>query len=72
MWKPPVLSSSPARLSDFPPWDLFPINDLAGRGHSRCTTMGQVVDTRVALQWDYDVPVVYEARVASVIEVYRL
>ena len=37
----------------------------------------QVLDTRVALQWDYDVPVVYEARVASVIsrrtfEVYRL
>ena len=37
----------------------------------------QVLDTRVALQWKYDVPVVYEARVASVIfrrtfEVYRL
>ena len=37
----------------------------------------QVLDNRVALQWDYDVPVVYEARMASVIsrrtfKVYRL
>ena len=37
----------------------------------------QMLDTYVALQWDYDVPVVYEARVASVIfrrtfKVYRL
>jgi hypothetical protein len=37
----------------------------------------QVLDTHVALQWDNDVPVVYEARVALVIsrrtfEVYRL
>jgi len=47
------------------------------RGFSLHICFVQALDTRVALQWDYDVPVVYEARVASVIsrrtfEVYRL
>ena len=47
------------------------------RGFSPHTCFMQVLDTRVALQWADDVPVIYEACVALVIsrwtfEVYRL
>ena len=61
-----------AHLDSNPSWD-----EQVSHGVFPHICFVQVLDIRVALQWDYDVPVVYEARVASMIsrrtfEVYRL